>query len=112
MLPRSLAIVGVGLIGGSVGLAVRRGGGTHVVGFDRNAEGVRLARERGLVDETRADLEAAVAAADMVLFCTPVDVVATQALAAAPACRAGTILTDAGSTKGGIVRALEGRLPP
>jgi prephenate dehydrogenase len=112
MQPRTLAIVGVGLIGGSVGLAVRRGGDTRVVGFDRDAEALRYARERGVVDETCSELETAVAAVDMVLFCTPVDVVATQVLAAAPACRTGTVLTDAGSTKAAIVRSVEGRLPP
>jgi prephenate dehydrogenase len=108
----TLAIVGVGLIGGSVGLAVRRGGGTRVVGFDRDAEALRCARERGVVDEACTDLETAVADADLVLFCTPVDVLATRVLAAAAACRAGTVLTDTGSTKTAIVRAVEGRLPP
>jgi prephenate dehydrogenase len=112
MQPRTLAIVGVGLIGGSVGLAVRRpGGGTHVVGVDRDDNALRCARERGAVDEARSDFPAAVAAADLVLFCTPVDSIASQVLAAASACRPGTVLTDAGSTKAAIVDAVESHLP-
>ncbi len=113
MTPRTLAIVGVGLIGGSVGLAARRrGAAARVLGVDRDAEVLRRARQRGALDETCADVPAAAAAADLVIFCTPVDAVAAQVLAAAPACRSGTVLTDAGSTKAAIVRAVGGRLPP
>jgi prephenate dehydrogenase len=48
----------------------------------------------------------------MIVFCTPVDGIAEQALTLAPRCAPGTLLTDAGSTKASIVRALDGRLPP
>jgi prephenate dehydrogenase len=106
MPPRTVAIVGVGLMGGSVGLAARRrGAAARVLGVDRDATALRAARERGIIDEACPDLLAAAGAADLVLFCTPVDTVA------ALACRPGTVLTDAGSTKGAIVRAVEGRLP-
>jgi prephenate dehydrogenase len=46
------------------------------------------------------------------VFCTPVDRLAADVLAAAPHCRPGTLLTDAGSTKAALVRAVDGRLPP
>jgi prephenate dehydrogenase len=53
MLPQTLAIVGVGLIGGSVGLAVRRRSETtRIVGVDRDAAALRRAKERGIVDDT------------------------------------------------------------
>src|SRR5262249_53718905 len=58
------------------------------------------------------DIPAAVGAAQLAVFCTPVDRIAAQVLEAAPRCAPGTLLTDAGSTKGEIVQALEGRLPP
>jgi prephenate dehydrogenase len=113
MTPRTLAIVGVGLIGGSVGLAARRRrAAARVLGVDRDADVLRRARQRGALDEACAEVPAAAAVADLVVFCTPVDAVAAQVLAAAPACRPGTVLTDAGSTKAAIVRAVEGRLPP
>ncbi len=109
---RTVAIVGVGLIGGSVGLAVRRRGAVRVVGVDRDESALRHAGERGVIDEACTDLEAAAAAADLIVFCTPVDRVARQVQAAAAACKPGTLLTDTGSTKAGIVRAgmFEGRV--
>src|SRR5262249_12877032 len=58
------------------------------------------------------DLTAAARGADVVVFCTPVDRIVEQVLETAPACAPGTLLTDAGSTKAGIVHGLEGRLPP
>jgi prephenate dehydrogenase len=108
----TLALVGVGLLGGSVGLAVRRRGiARRVVGTDCDAANLDRARARGILDATFADAAAAVAAADLVVFCTPVDRIGPLILAAAPHCRPGTLLTDVGSTKTGIVRAVEGRLP-
>ena len=109
----TLAIVGVGLIGGSVGLAAAATwrGRPHP-GRGRPARALPLrAGRRGAVDETRPDLGSAAAEADVVLFCTPVDLIAGQVLASASACRPGTLLTDAGSTKAVLVREVEGRLP-
>jgi prephenate dehydrogenase len=108
----TLAVVGVGLIGGSAGLAARRRGAAgRVIGVGRHGEALEQARARGAVDDVCTDLRAAAAAADLVLFCTPVDRIAALALEAAPACRPGTLLTDAGSTKAGILAAVRGRLP-
>jgi prephenate dehydrogenase len=108
----TLALVGVGLIGGSVGLAARRRGvGTSVVGFDRNRTALDQALERGILDVAAPSLTAAVREADVVVFCTPVDTIAAYVLAAAPACRPGALLTDVGSTKAAVVRDVQGRLP-
>jgi prephenate dehydrogenase len=113
MSPPHLVLVGVGLIGGSIGLAARRrGAAARVVGVDHNPIVLQQARERGLVDETCTDLARAAASADVMVFCVPVDGIAASVLAAASACRPGTLMTDAGSTKAAIVRALDGRLPP
>jgi cyclohexadieny/prephenate dehydrogenase len=108
----TLALVGVGLIGGSVGLAARkRGIAGRILGVDSRPEVLRRALSCGVVDETRPGLCAAATDADIVVFCTPVDVIAGQVVEAASVCRPGALLTDAGSTKAAMVRDVEGRLP-
>jgi prephenate dehydrogenase len=109
----TLVVVGVGLIGGSVALAARRRGvASRVLGVDREEALLAQARSRGLLDEIFIDPSAAVAEADLVVFCTPVDRIAAGVLSVAPWCRPGTLLTDVGSTKATIVAAVEGHLPP
>jgi prephenate dehydrogenase len=109
----TLVIVGVGLIGGSAGMAARkRGIARRVVGVGRSAASLAAASDAGCIDESTTDLAAAASAADLVLVCTPVDRIAEFVRTAAAACRPGTLLTDAGSTKDAIVRALDGALPP
>jgi prephenate dehydrogenase len=108
----TLTIVGVGLIGGSLGLAARRRGlAARVIGVGRQTASLETARQIGAIDEGTQDLEASVREADLVVFCTPVDRIVDQVLQAAPCCPPGALLTDAGSTKAAIVRGLEGRLP-
>ncbi|HVS39113.1 MAG TPA: prephenate dehydrogenase/arogenate dehydrogenase family protein [Gemmataceae bacterium] len=108
----TLAVVGVGLIGGSIGLAARRRGAAgRVVGVDGRPEALRRALACGALDEAAPDLRTAAAAADVVMVCTPVDAIAPTILEAAPACRPGTLLTDAGSTKAALLRAVDGKLP-
>src|SRR5262249_32873646 len=101
---QTLTIVGVGLIGGSIGLAARRRGlAVPVLGVGRQPQSREPARAVGAIDEASLDLAAAVRRADVAVFCTPVDRIAEQVLAAAPACAPGTLLTDAGSAKAAIV---------
>lgn len=108
----SLTVVGVGLIGGSVGLAAKaRAASRRIVGVGRNAESLARARELGAIDEFTTDLAAGVRSADVVVFCSPVDQIARQARQAAAAAKRGALFTDAGSTKGTIVRDLDGALP-
>jgi prephenate dehydrogenase len=107
-----LAVVGVGLLGGSVALAARRRGVVrHVIGVDRDVAALDRACASGILDEASADIATAAVAADLVVVCTPVDVIASQVLIAAAASRPGTLLTDVGSTKAKIVAAITGRLP-
>jgi prephenate dehydrogenase len=109
---QTLAIVGVGLIGASVGLAAkRRGVAERVVGVGRRPEVLDQARALGAIDAGSLELPAA-AAADVVVVCTPVDLIAAQILDLAPACKPGTLLTDAGSAKAAIVEQVEARLSP
>ncbi|MFN4260352.1 MAG: prephenate dehydrogenase [Gemmataceae bacterium] len=108
----TLTIVGVGLIGGSIGLAVkRRGLVERVIGVGWRRETLDRALTLGAIDAGELDLAAGVAPADWVVFCTPVERIAGQIRAAAAVCRPGTLLTDAGSTKAAIVRAVEGQVP-
>ncbi|HVK12331.1 MAG TPA: prephenate dehydrogenase [Gemmataceae bacterium] len=111
MLFDSLAIVGVGLIGGSVGLAAKaRGAARHVVGIGRNAESLERAKTLGAIDEFTTDL-VGVRSADLVVVCSPVDLIAKQVLDAARHAKPGAIFTDAGSTKANIVRDVDRELP-
>ena len=112
MLFDSLAVVGVGLIGGSVGLAAKARAATRrVVGIGRNPDTLARAQELGAVDEFTTDLAAGVRSADVVVFCSPVDLIARQVREAAGYAMPGALFTDAGSTKGTIVRDLDGHLP-
>jgi len=104
----SVAIVGVGLIGGSVGLALlRRGLAKEVVGIGRNAQSLAAAKRAGAVTRTTLEIADGVKAADLVIVCTPVAQIVEQAAIAAAACPPGALLTDAGSTKAEIVGQLD-----
>jgi prephenate dehydrogenase len=110
----TLAIVGLGLIGGSVGLAARRAlPDLHIIGVDRDGETLVRSRERGIVHEIAPSVAVTSAAsADMILFCTPVDSLVELVLTAAVSVRPGAVLTDAGSTKSTVVNEIEKYLCP
>lgn len=107
----TLAVVGVGLIGGSIARAARhRGIADRVIGVGRNRARLADAMRAGVIDALAADSTealAAAAAADLVVVCTPVDRIAEDVLALAPALRPGSLVTDAGSTKGAICRTIQ-----
>jgi len=107
--PPRVAIVGVGLIGGSIGLALReRGLASEVIGVGRRAASLEKARQRGAVDRTTTNLVLGVADADLVVVATPVDAIVDTVRAVAAAAPRATI-TDAGSTKAEICRQLRER---
>jgi prephenate dehydrogenase len=109
---RILTIVGVGLIGGSIGLAAkRRGVASRVRGLGRRKASLDDAQSIGAIDDIHLEPAPALHDADLVILCTPVDQIAEQALRFAPLCKPGALFTDAGSTKGHIVDLIEGRLP-
>jgi len=106
-----LGIVGVGLIGGSIGLAARRTDRYGpILGVDRDAASLECACARGCIDDAD-DLSAVAKRADIIVVCTPVDQIASHLLTAAKHCRPTTLLTDTGSTKVAIVEAVEKELP-
>ncbi|WYX32572.1 prephenate dehydrogenase/arogenate dehydrogenase family protein [Achromobacter denitrificans] len=105
-----MAIVGVGLIGGSFAAALRRAGQAgRVLGAGRNAQSLARALELGLIDEA-VSLEEAAARADLVLLATPVGGLADALSRMLPHLGAGTVLTDAGSTKAEVVAAARAAL--
>ena len=98
-----LAVIGVGLIGGSFALALKQAKAVqHVVGVGRNPGNLRLAQERGIIDSIVADAAVAGRNADVVLVATPVGQY-PQVLAALAGSKA--LITDAGSTKGDVIAA-------
>ncbi|MGD0899072.1 MAG: prephenate dehydrogenase [Thermoguttaceae bacterium] len=108
----NVAIVGVGLIGGSIGLAIRqRGLAESVVGIGRRQVSLRIARRVGAVTHTTIDLEKGVAHAELVIVCTPVAQIVRDIRLVAAACPEGTLITDVGSAKQAIVAAVDGQLP-
>ena len=103
----TVAILGVGLIGGSIGLAVRqRGLSDRVIGIGRKSARLRKAKQLGAVTETTTNIERGVSEADFVIVCTPVQYVVEQVREISQYVRSGTLITDVGSTKQTIVEGL------
>lgn len=103
----TIAIVGVGLIGGSIALAARqRGLCRDVLGVGRNLDRLQLARTQGLVDRVATDI-AELATADLTVICTPVNRVAQDVLEAMQQMPTGSLITDAGSVKAPICEAVQ-----
>lgn len=103
---KKVVIFGVGLIGGSFALALRRAGqAAHIVGVGRSPASLERARELGLIDSVATDPAAAVDGADLILLAAPV--AQTEAILSSIAAHLASqaIVTDAGSTKGDVVAA-------
>ena len=109
---RAVAIIGVGLIGGSIAAALKkRGYRGEIIGVGRSDERLKAAQAAGLIDRGTTEIADAAANASLLIFCTPVDEIVDGVRAALPACQAGTLMTDAGSVKGAICTAIAGGLP-
>jgi len=110
-----LVIVGVGLIGGSFALALKRAGVVkQVIGVGRSEQNIRRALELGLIDAAGALDAATLADADLVMLATPVGQLGAVMRSIAPLLGSRTVVTDAGSTKQDVVglarRELKGSL--
>ncbi len=103
-----VAIVGVGLIGGSLALDMKRLGLTgHVMGVGRGVENLKIAEERGIVDRWTTELTHGVEGCGLVVVAVPVKSVAKVVGAMMPALEEGTIVTDVGSVKERIIEEVE-----
>jgi prephenate dehydrogenase len=108
--PRSVAVVGLGLIGGSIALRLREVG-ARVVGVDTDPAVLVLAQQRAAIESGSINLDI-VGGADLVIVATPLAQVAQVVIAAARVMRAGALLTDVGSVKAPVVAAVHASLPP
>jgi prephenate dehydrogenase len=109
-----VAILGLGLIGGSLGLAFRQSetNNVEVIGYARRVATGELALSMGAVDAMAATPQQAVADADFVFICTPVLQMLSMAETVLPAMKPGAVLTDVGSTKGWFMQKISRLLPP
>jgi prephenate dehydrogenase len=108
-----VVIIGVGLIGGSIGMGLRaRGLAGTVTGVGRDDAKLRQAVDRGAVDNFVTDLRAGVTGADLVMVAVPVGSVVSVLRSVRPYLLPGTIVTDVGSCKAAIVTAAEDLIPP
>jgi prephenate dehydrogenase len=106
-----LAVIGVGLIGGSFALALKQAGKvSHVVGAGRSRANLELARERRVIDSIASDAAAAARDADLVLVAAPVAQFARIFQEIGRSLAPGSVVTDAGSTKRDVVAAARSAL--
>jgi len=102
-----VAVLGVGLIGGSIGLAARERVGADVVGFDPRSEALTAASERGAVSHTAGSVAEAVAGADAVFACAPVGALPALVKEALEHTGDDTVVTDVGSVKRHMAAAVD-----
>lgn len=108
-----VAILGLGLLGGSIAIVSRkRGLSSRVIGWSHRETTRLTALENGVIDECHPTPQEAVAKADLVVLCTPVGAMSALLEMIAPSLKSGAIVTDVGSTKRSIVAAAERLLDP
>jgi prephenate dehydrogenase len=103
---RRIAIIGLGQIGGSIGLALAHAPGFRRAGYDIRSEITAAARGMGAVDEAALSLESACAGAALAVLATPVDTLPEVIAAASRALPEGAALLDTGSARAGVTAAL------
>ncbi len=108
---RKIVVFGVGLIGGSFALALRKAGAVgEVVGFGRSTATLEQAQQLGIIDRIGTDVATEVRDADIVLLATPVGQMAELMARIAPNLGAHTLVTDGGSTKNDVVAAVRANM--
>lgn len=112
MIYERIALIGLGLIAGSMALAIRRAGlAGQVVGFAKSAETRAVAREISLCDVVYDTVAEAVAGADLVVLCVPVGAMGAVAAEIGPLLKPGATVSDVGSVKGAVIAAVAPHLP-
>ena len=105
---QQITLVGVGLLGGSLGLAARkRRLASRVIGFVRRQASVAECEQAGACDKAEMNLEAAVRGSDFIILCTPLAQMRELAERMLPAIKREAVITDVGSVKGSVVSELE-----
>src|SRR6266852_3635591 len=109
---KQMTIVGVGLIGGSLGMICKQQGLVKtVLGAGRRIENLKKAVELKAIDRYITDLAEAAAGSDLLVLATPVDTFEAALRACAPRLAPGAIVTDVGSVKGLLVERMEALVP-
>jgi prephenate dehydrogenase len=106
-----IAIIGLGVIGGSLGMSLKSLGKYHVVGIDQDEQTLLIAKETGAIDEGTPDCRLGVAGAKVVFLAVPVASIMEMAARIRDSVPTDAVVTDVGSTKGQVVNALEGLYP-
>ncbi len=108
-----VAVVGLGLIGGSLAWALKRSKQVrNVFGVDTDEETIEYALRKQIIDEGSCDIARGAQGAEIVIIATHVGAIVKTAKSLIPLVSEGTIITDVGSVKGTIVREIEGVMPP
>jgi prephenate dehydrogenase len=106
-----LTIIGVGLIGSSLSLALKQAGAVgQVIGFGRNQQNLARGVELGVLDDFADSIEATVSDADVIVVAVPLGAMRQVFTALKPAVKKGAIITDVGSAKGSVVAAARDEL--
>lgn len=107
-----IALIGLGLIGSSIAWSARRGAvAAEIIGHARSAPTRDRARDLGFCDRVEETAEAAADGADLVVLCVPVGACAAVAARIAPVLKQGAIVSDVGSTKRSVIRAVQPHMP-
>lgn len=107
-----ISIIGLGLIGGSIGLAIKRTSPqTQITGVDVNAENIQIAIRRKAIDKGTIDLKTGVSEADIIFLATPINTMYEVVPQIIPYLKKQAIVTDVGSCKTEIINTLEKILP-
>jgi len=114
---QQITIIGLGLIGGSIGLALKRWSAQHdnalrITGFDSDMDKQSMAKKINAVDGTTWSLQDAITNADVVIVATPVGAMKEIFADIAPYLKEGAIVTDTGSTKADVLEWAREELPP
>ena len=107
-----VAIIGLGLIGGSIGLGLKKAKPEiTIIGVPRREETIREAINRGAIDEGTTDPRRGVTEADLVFVCTPINLIPPILKEISSSLKPGAIVTEVGSSKGEIVSRAEKIMP-
>ncbi|WP_202079993.1 prephenate dehydrogenase [Caldalkalibacillus salinus] len=111
MKQKQVTVIGTGLIGGSLALALKKeyGDELYIKGYDHHHSQIRLASTLGVVDEGTTSVQESIAGADIIVICTPVQVLCEllEEIMTSPLLKEGAIITDVGSTKTEVVQRSE-----
>lgn len=106
---KSIVIVGLGLIGGSLAKALKKNESYNIIGIDNNQDLIELAIKEKIIDKGFTQIDAEIAGADVVFVCTPINIIVNYVEKISEYVNEDCIIADTGSIKGRIVEEIENR---